>query len=97
MKTTPVVTDAKVVCPISWSNMAIVDFTLEGETETFGMRFYTYDGQEVSALVYFHPYLNKYIDSDNDTGELMPQIMKILEGKGESLFEPGGHWGKPLN
>ncbi|MEC0167494.1 hypothetical protein [Paenibacillus graminis] len=97
MKTKPVVTDAKVVCPISWSNMAIVDFTLEGEAEMFGMRFYTYDGQEVSALVYFHPYLNKYIDSDNDTGELMPQIMKILESKGESLFEAGGHWGKPLN
>lgn len=97
MKLTPVVTEAKVVCPIGWSNSATVDFNLEGETETFCMRFYKYVGQELSSLVYFHPYLSKYIDTPDDTGKLMPQIIKLLESRGDSLFEAVGPWGKPLN
>ncbi|MFD0675294.1 MULTISPECIES: hypothetical protein [unclassified Paenibacillus] len=89
----PIVTDATVIHPQGWSNMAMVHFNLEGEENNFGINFYNDNKQ---GIMYMYPALYRYADAPHDTKEISEQVLAILERKGESLYDSVGPWGRSI-
>jgi len=66
-----------------FTNMASVEFKIEGEEKTFHMNFYN---QELQGVVYLFSELKaRGIKEPHDTEQLSKDILAVLEAKGESL------------
>ncbi|MCK0470862.1 hypothetical protein [Halalkalibacter sp. APA_J-10(15)] len=67
----------------AFTNMAMVDFKIEGEEQTFGINFYN---QEIQGVVYLFPELKaRGIKDPGDTEQLSKDVLAVLEAKGESI------------
>ncbi|MHA2853402.1 hypothetical protein ACXZ7E_05425 [Paenibacillus lautus] len=94
-----IVTSATVVSKQGWSNMAMVEFTLQGEKSTYGINFYNYGlgGQsDRLGIMYMFPSLYKYAEAPHDSEDISNQVLNILSEKGESLRDTVGPWGQVI-
>lgn len=81
------VTDAKVLTKLGgFTNMAMVDFWIEGEERKFGINFFDKDSQGVVYLA--HELQKRGIKDAYDTKEISKQVLEVLKEKGETLENP---------
>lgn len=86
VKQTPIVTSATVTNKAScMNNTSYVDFTLNGSEGVFTIKYY--DQEPKRGMIYPHCELYKYTEIPKETEGITSQILKILEGNNETLWD----------